>query len=316
MCNGHAYICPPTSDNTILQCECQHKTTGLNCDQCMDGFTQKKWRRYTAADQFECEPCNCNGHSNKCHFDQEVADQQLSMDIHGNYEGGGVCEECQQFTTGTNCHECQDGYFREPGVLANATVPCVPCDCPDPRHTGNCRPADGLCECGEPWRGAEDCSACAQGYYDYPDCKPCACFPAGTQEDEAGAPVCTSGGQDLQCPCKENFGGAFCDECAPGFYNFPECTREYQQAAGCRVVGLLSCQGDISTCAAQRASVARTTARARCATRRTGSAAAWLSTAAGPARSAATATTTTPSAYVSIPAQCHTSAAFPHTRSH
>ena len=64
VCNGHAYICPPTELNSqvrlslivafilifspsaqVLQCECQHKTRGQNCEECQDGFTQKKWRR-------------------------------------------------------------------------------------------------------------------------------------------------------------------------------------------------------------------------------------------------------------------------------
>ena len=31
----------------------------------------------------------------------------MSMDIHGNYEGGGVCEECQDHTTGINCQTCE-----------------------------------------------------------------------------------------------------------------------------------------------------------------------------------------------------------------
>ena len=105
------------------------------------------------------------------------------------------------------------------------------CDCPDPRHSGNCRPSDGLCECKEAFRGAEDCSACAQGYYDYPDCKPCPCFANGTIEDtSSGLPVCViedDSGSDLQCPCRENYSGTFCDECAPGYYNFPDCIRKY-----------------------------------------------------------------------------------------
>ena len=102
------------------------------------------------------------------------------------------------------------------------------CDCPDPRHSGNCRPEDGLCECQEAFR--------AQGYYDYPDCKACPCYPDGTLEDETGLPICvTEGGEgsggggsgsNLQCPCKENYGGTFCDECAPGYYNFPDCIRK------------------------------------------------------------------------------------------
>ena len=48
----------------------------------------------------------------------------LSMDIHGEYEGGGVCQECGHFTTGINCEQCMDGYYRPPGVQANDTEPC------------------------------------------------------------------------------------------------------------------------------------------------------------------------------------------------
>ncbi len=76
-------------------------------------------------DPYECEPCNCNGHSDKCHYDEEVDQKGLSLDIHGNMEGGGVCEECQHFTAGINCETCIFGYFRPVGVLANATEPCI-----------------------------------------------------------------------------------------------------------------------------------------------------------------------------------------------
>ena len=48
------------------------------------------------------------------------------------------------------------------------------------RYTGNCEPESGKCECREAFRGAYDCSACADGYYDYPYCKPCDCFANGT----------------------------------------------------------------------------------------------------------------------------------------
>jgi hypothetical protein len=52
-----------------------------------------------------------------------------SMDIYGKYEGGGVCEECKHFTTGTNCHTCVDGYFRlkpqiQPRFLAYIFMLC------------------------------------------------------------------------------------------------------------------------------------------------------------------------------------------------
>ena len=139
------------------------RTTGINCDECKDGFTQKAWRRHTRTDPFQCEKCNCNEHSDKCHYNQTVADMGLSMDIHGEFLGGGVCDGCQASTAGINCETCTDGYFRPVGVLPNDTTPCHLCDCTDnERHTGNCEAENGLCECKEAYRGAEDCSACGQ----------------------------------------------------------------------------------------------------------------------------------------------------------
>jgi hypothetical protein len=45
-----------------------------------------------------------------------------------------------------------------------------------------------------------------------------------------GLPFCVAdGSSEIQCPCLENFSGAFCKECKEGFYNFPECTRMFQQ---------------------------------------------------------------------------------------
>jgi hypothetical protein len=46
------------------------------------------------------------------------------MDIHGNMEGGGVCDQCQHKTEGINCETCIFGFFRPSGVLPNATDPC------------------------------------------------------------------------------------------------------------------------------------------------------------------------------------------------
>ena len=55
------------------------------------------------------------------------------------------------------------------------------CQCDnDHRYTGNCAPESGECECKPAFKGAKDCSACADGYYDYPECKPCDCFANGT----------------------------------------------------------------------------------------------------------------------------------------
>ena len=47
--------------------------------------------------------------------------------------------------------------------------------------------------------------------------------------DEGGPPLCisdTTNSYGIQCLCKENFAGPFCDKCATGYYNFPDCTRK------------------------------------------------------------------------------------------
>ena len=44
----------------------------------------------------------------------------------------------------------------------------------------------------------------------------CQCNAYGTKDG-----LCEANGN--QCPCKDNYVGAKCDQCARGFYNFPQC---------------------------------------------------------------------------------------------
>ena len=123
MCNGHAQQCEasnPTTPDKLL-CRCEHNTCGDQCETCCDGFVQKKWRQSRANQEFECErkaltlhiisfhisldccqliqfkktACQCYGHSTNCTYDSEVDRLNQSIDIYGNYEGGGVCHDCE-----------------------------------------------------------------------------------------------------------------------------------------------------------------------------------------------------------------------------
>ena len=175
--------------------------------------------------------CNCFGHTDECIYNEEVDEQNLAIDIFGEYEGGGVCQNCQHNTKGINCNECIDGYYRPYGKLLNDTDVCQPCDCNKFYSTGNCEEGSGQCEC-RPEFLPPYCDSCNDGYYDYPNCKPCDCHKNGT----VGG-ICEVGGG--QCPCKENYQGINCNECAPGYYNFPECL-----PCDCSEIGTL----DNSTC--------------------------------------------------------------------
>ncbi|CAF91231.1 unnamed protein product, partial [Tetraodon nigroviridis] len=101
VCNGHAEACNAKDPNDPykLQCDCQHNTCGVSCDQCCPGYNQLPWKPATTYSANECEPCNCHRHSFDCYYDPEVDQRKTSLDVHGHYRGGGVCINCQ--VTGT-----------------------------------------------------------------------------------------------------------------------------------------------------------------------------------------------------------------------
>lgn len=64
---------------------------------------------------FHFTGCNCFGHSDQCVYNETVDNLKLSSDLQGNYEGGGVCQNCQHNTEGYNCNKCVNGYYRPYG---------------------------------------------------------------------------------------------------------------------------------------------------------------------------------------------------------
>ncbi|XP_070151389.1 laminin subunit alpha [Polyergus mexicanus] len=217
MCNGHADICDIQDPNMPkkLVCRCQHNTCGPQCATCCKGFEQKKWQQSTASKKFTCEPCNCFGHSDECIYDPEMDEKHLSLDIHGNYEGGGVCQNCKHNTEGINCNRCKPRFYRPRDKPLNATDVCQPCDCDHFYSTGNCADSTGKCECRKEY-APPNCDSCNYGYFGYPTCRPCECHLQGTDGYHCEA-------TDGYCPCKLNYAGHYCNLCAEGYYKFPDC---------------------------------------------------------------------------------------------
>ncbi|KAI5729364.1 hypothetical protein M8J76_001799 [Diaphorina citri] len=249
-CNGHADVCDilDPEDPYHRICRCQHNTCGHNCEVCCPGYEQKAWRQSQSNKPFSCEPCNCHGHADKCVYDPMVDEKRLSVDIQGNYEGGGVCQECRDNTEGINCHQCVAGYYRPYGKHLNETDVCQPCQCAFHYATGNCAEGTGKCEC-RPEYTKPDCNSCAFGYFGYPNCEPCKCHMNGTLDFYCEP----ASGQ--QCPCKENYAGDHCDTCAQGYYNFPTCS-----PCECNAVGSLSdlCEVDSGNCTCRNNFAGRT----------------------------------------------------------
>jgi len=68
--------------------------------------------------------CQCHGHSDECVYDEDVAKNKTSMDIHGEMSGGGVCQNCQHNTAGINCEQCRDGFYRPFNVPLDSPHVC------------------------------------------------------------------------------------------------------------------------------------------------------------------------------------------------
>ncbi|NWI15207.1 LAMA2 protein, partial [Crypturellus soui] len=222
ICSGHAKACPldPVTNKSI--CQCEHNTCGETCDHCCPGFHQKPWHAGTFLVKHECEPCNCHGKTEECYYDQDIANRNQSLNIHGEYIGGGVCVNCTGHTDGINCETCVDGYFRPKGVLPDSPDPCQPCSC-DPNGSlhDTCVKDEknaeedmlpGFCHCKTGYTG-ESCDRCALGYTGYPDCLPCNCSLTGSVNVDPCVGLCI---------CKENVEGENCDRCKPGFFNLQQ----------------------------------------------------------------------------------------------
>ncbi|XP_058131119.1 laminin subunit beta-3 isoform X2 [Dasypus novemcinctus] len=219
-CNGHGDRCAPqpgapAGPATTVQvhdiCVCQHNTAGPNCERCAPFYNNRPWRPADDHDPRECQRCDCNGHSETCHFDPAVF--AASQGAHG-----GVCDSCRDHTEGQNCERCQLHYFRNRRPNASIQETCIPCECdPDGAVPGvPCDPVTGQCVCKEHVQG-ERCDLCKPGFtgltYSNPQgCHRCDCNILGSRRD---MPCDEESGR---CLCLPNVEGPKCDQCAPNHW--------------------------------------------------------------------------------------------------
>uniref|UniRef100_A0A672R3F9 Laminin subunit alpha-5 n=1 Tax=Sinocyclocheilus grahami TaxID=75366 RepID=A0A672R3F9_SINGR len=238
VCNGHAEACNAQDPNDPykLQCDCRHNTCGPSCDHCCTGFNQFPWKPATTYSANECEPCNCHRHSSECYYDPEIDQRRASLNMQGEYDGGGVCVECQHHTTGINCERCIPGYYRSPDHSLESPFACSECQCESKFTDGTCEDLTGRCYCKPNYTG-ENCDTCAEGYEGFPECYRkslpageiinCECSAAGTEGNS-----CRPDPHTNTCVCKPEFTGEHCDTCAPGHFGL-NCQRCQCSGQGC-----------------------------------------------------------------------------------
>ncbi|XP_075069530.1 laminin subunit alpha-3 isoform X2 [Mixophyes fleayi] len=250
VCHGHADVCiaKSTGNQNLYNCQCQHNTCGEICDRCCPGYNQKPWRPASIDTANECEPCNCHGHASDCYYDADVDYRQASLDVHRQYNGGGVCISCQHNTAGVNCEMCAVGFYRPYGVAKETPYGCIPCSC-NLEQSDGCEEGSGRCFCKLNF-GGSNCDKCAEGFYGYPACLRIPYYPVPSTPSIPVRPTagnirgcnCTGAGalshhcdrQTGQCPCRAGFQGTACDTCAAGYFHYPLCQR-----CNCNPAGVL-----------------------------------------------------------------------------
>jgi laminin gamma 1 len=202
-CNGHASNCVKSTGQgeQRLVCDCKHHTTGADCQQCEPFYQDRPWRAATSDEANECLPCDCNGLSQRCYFDQKLYDET------GH---GGHCIDCAGNTQGPHCENCTTNHWRRPGEHF-----CVACQCNEQGSISQQCNSEGQCEC-KPGVTGERCDQCKPGFYDFSPsgCKDCHCEAAGSWNNQ---PQCSPYSGD--CQCKSNVEGQKCDKCKPGYFN-------------------------------------------------------------------------------------------------
>ncbi|XP_051567251.1 netrin-1-like isoform X2 [Myxocyprinus asiaticus] len=155
-CNGHASRCRRDNQGRAV-CQCEHHTSGPDCDVCAKFFYDRPWQRATPSQPHPCVPCECNGHSTKCRFSMAVYQQSGRV-------SGGICLKCRHHTMGRHCQFCQSGYTRDQSKPLSHRKACQPCQCHPMGSVGHwCNQSTGQCLCREGVIG-QRCNRCAPGY--------------------------------------------------------------------------------------------------------------------------------------------------------
>ncbi|XP_059533348.1 usherin [Myotis daubentonii] len=179
--------------------DCEHNTTGRNCELCKEHFFRPVGADPSATDG--CQPCECDAAGTR--NGSLLCDQM-----------GGQCD-CKQRASGRRCNQCQDGFFNLHELDPDG---CRPCNCnTSGTEDGDvtCHPHSGQCTCKANVIGLR-CDRCSFGFkflrsFHDGGCEPCRCNPFGSVSK-----LCDplSG----QCECKAEASGLRCDTCREHFY--------------------------------------------------------------------------------------------------
>ncbi|XP_062321572.1 multiple epidermal growth factor-like domains protein 8 [Osmerus eperlanus] len=154
---------------TSYECHCERGYTGdgtLHCNQTC--YNECREGQCSGSPRFECV-CSLGWTSDPATL--VLSGVECDVDCGCNFHSTcitapGICDQCQDWTTGPQCEHCRPGSF---GSALASGGGCVPCQCNghgDPQQ-GYCHNQTGQCYCTHHTQGAH-CEACLPGYYGDP----------------------------------------------------------------------------------------------------------------------------------------------------
>uniref|UniRef100_A0A8C6M167 Laminin subunit gamma 3 n=1 Tax=Nothobranchius furzeri TaxID=105023 RepID=A0A8C6M167_NOTFU len=182
----------------VESCSCPRGLAGQFCERCTQGFTREDSSRGLLS---ACVPCNCHHHG-PCHPET------------------GACE-CSDFTSGTTCEHCLDGYYGN--ALIGTPADCQPCPCPDRSSCAQiAQTGQVVCTNCPAGQTGTRCQMCEDGYYGDPlgtsgMVQPCVRCSCNGNVDFNSVGVCDHiTGRCLRCLGHTE--GDHCQRCQQGFY--------------------------------------------------------------------------------------------------
>lgn len=148
-----------TNTHGSFSCQCKRGFNGDGKENCTKTCYEKCVNGYCSeAPDYKCE-CNLGWTGPDCRTNCGCYNHSTCI------QGPGICDKCQDWTTGTYCEECKAGSY------GNATTPlgCKKCNCNEhgDKDLGICDRQTGICFCRDNTQG-DMCQRCKKGYYGDP----------------------------------------------------------------------------------------------------------------------------------------------------
>ncbi|XP_072165831.1 multiple epidermal growth factor-like domains protein 8 [Diadema setosum] len=169
-------ICPDVDECRLLRHDCHGNATCINTHEayeceCNYGYEGDGKEECNRTCYHTCEYGHCSGAPDyECICDLGWTGLSCNISCGCNnhstcVNGVGLCDECQDWSTGTYCELCLSGSY------GNATTPagCQECDCHGHGNAslGNCHGQTGVCYCTGNTVG-DHCENCVEGFFGEP----------------------------------------------------------------------------------------------------------------------------------------------------